>query len=143
MTKAQRQNLILKIVRSRMVHTQAELAALLAGRGVDATQVTLSRDVHELGLVKTERGYQAVRAESRGPVLADLAPETLLDARVAQNLVVLRTHPGHAMSLARAIDQEEWEDVAGTIAGDDTIFLAALDASTAKKVSVRLLSLIS
>lgn len=143
MTKARRQNLILKIVRSRAVHTQAELASLLAERGLDATQVTLSRDVHELGLVKTEQGYQAVRAETRGPVLADLAPETLLDARVAQNLVVLRTHPGHAMSLARAIDQEEWPDVAGTIAGDDTIFLAALDGATAKKVSSRLLSLIS
>jgi transcriptional regulator of arginine metabolism len=142
MTKARRHNLILKLIRSRAVFTQAELAELLAGKGLEATQVTLSRDIHELGLVKTANGYQAVEQEPRGPRLADLAPETLLEARVAQNLLVLKTHAGHAMSLARSLDQEGWTEVIGTVAGDDTVLVVAPDFSTAKKLSDRLLGLI-
>lgn len=142
MTKARRHNLILKLIRSRSIHTQAELADLLAQRGLEAAQVTLSRDIHELGLVKTEQGYRAVEQETRGPRLEDLAPDTLLDARVAQNLLVLKTHSGHAMSLARALDQEDWAEVVGTVAGDDTVLVIAPDHATAKKLSERLLGLI-
>ncbi|MDX2178217.1 MAG: ArgR family transcriptional regulator [Bryobacteraceae bacterium] len=138
MTKAQRHNLILRVVEREEVWTQQQLADLLAARGVEATQVTLSRDIHELGLVKTAHGYAAAAPERRGPTFESLAPDLLLETRVAQNLIVVKTPPGHAMSLARAIDQSGFEDIVGTVAGDDTILVVAPDARRAKSLAQRL-----
>ncbi len=139
MNKSYRQGQILKLIRTRPIHTQDELAAELKKEvGIQATQVTLSRDMRELGLVKTGEGYRQVAAPS-GPDFATIAAGFLFDIRVAQNLVVLKTSPGHANSIAVSLDQEEWPEIAGTIAGDDTILVVAPDSATAKAVRDRLL----
>jgi transcriptional regulator of arginine metabolism len=141
--KAYRQRQILKLIRSRQIHTQEELAKELQNAGVSATQVTLSRDMRELGLVKTARGYAepASAAAPAGPDFATIARESLLDVRVAQNLLVLRTPPAMANPLASALDHAEWPEVAGTIAGDDTVLVVAPDAGTAERLGAKLLDL--
>ena len=107
--------------------------------GVVTTQVTLSRDIRELGLVKTADGYRQLEQESPGLQFATLAAEFLQDVRVAQNQLVLRTAPGHASSVAVALDSEEWPEVVGTIAGDDTILVVCPDARTASGLQKKLL----
>ena len=143
MNKAYRQNQILKLIRQRSLHTQEDLAAALRGLKIPATQVTLSRDIHELGLVKTPAGYAQVSAESApGADVETLARELLLDIRAAQNLLVLRTPPANANALAAALDRAEWPEVVGTIAGDDTVLVVAPDAKTAAGLRERFLKLL-
>ena len=142
MSKSYRQGQILKLIASRQIHTQDELAGALKKLGVDATQVTLSRDMRELGIAKTADGYQQIRPEAASPNLATMAAEFLNDARVAQNLVVLKTSPGHANSIAVELDHEEWSEVVGTIAGDDTILVVTPDNRTAETVRKRLMGLL-
>lgn len=141
MTKSFRHGQILKLIRVHPVHTQEDLAKLLHGVGIDTTQVTLSRDVRELRLVKTPEGYRETGRES-GPQFELLAGEFLQDVKSAQNLVVLKTAPGHANSVAVALDDAEWPEVVGTVAGDDTILVITPDNSMAAKVSRRLLALL-
>jgi transcriptional regulator of arginine metabolism len=138
MTKNYRQGQILKLIRSKKILTQEELVRELRAQGIEATQVTLSRDIRELGLAKTADGYREILPDSAGPELANVIEEFLLDVRLAENLVVLKTGSGNANSLAVALDSEEWAEVAGTIAGDDTIFVACWDAQRAKAVHDRL-----
>jgi len=140
-TKSLRQGQILKLIRSHQVHTQEDLARLLRAVGIEATQVTLSRDIRELRLVKAPEGYREMGRES-GPHFELLAGEFLQDVRCAQNLVVLKTAPGHASSVAVALDNEEWPEVVGTIAGDDTILVIAPDNATAAGVCSRLLQIL-
>ena len=140
MNKAFRQGQILNLIRTRDVRTQEELAAALRSQGIAATQVTLSRDIRELGLVKTAQGYaEPGAAAPAGPDFAQVAREFLRDVKVAQNLLVLRTPPGHANALASALDHADWEEVAGTIAGDDTVLVVAEDHKTAVALRMRLL----
>jgi transcriptional regulator of arginine metabolism len=143
MNKSFRQGQILKVIRSKEVYTQDELARELSQVGIQTTQVTLSRDMRELGLVKTAEGYRQLQAETTGPDLAAAANEYLLDIRLAQNLVVLRTSPGNANSLAIAVDREELDEVVGTIAGDDTILVITTDNNTAIHFRQRMLEMIS
>jgi transcriptional regulator of arginine metabolism len=143
MNKSFRQGQILKLIRSKEVYTQDELARELVQVGIQTTQVTLSRDMRELGLVKTAEGYRQLQAETPGPDLAAAANEYLLDIRVAQNLVVLRTSPGNANSLAIAVDREELDEVVGTIAGDDTILVITTDNNSANHFRQRMLEMIS
>jgi transcriptional regulator of arginine metabolism len=142
MTKSFRHGQILKLIRARSISTQEELARALKELGVDATQVTLSRDVRELGLVKTSEGYRELGGESPTLHFATLAVEFLQDVRLAQNQVVLKTAPGHASSVAVALDDEEWPEVVGTIAGDDTILVICPDPGTAEAVRTRLIHLL-
>lgn len=142
MSKSYRQGQILKLIRSKRISTQDELAQELRNLGISATQVTLSRDIRDLRLVKTREGYQEMAPEERGPALQLLAAEFVLDVRCAQNLVVLRTAPGNANSVAQALDQEEWPEVVGTIAGDNTILVIAPDRSTAEIVQERLMAIL-
>jgi len=139
MNKSYRQSQILRIIRTRNVHTQDDLAGQLKARGIPAAQVTLSRDIRDLGLVKTQDGYRQIVPEQTGPSLATVAAEFLQDIRVAQNLVVLKTAPGHASSLAIALDQADWSEVVGTVAGDDTILVVAPDPDTARSVRDKLM----
>jgi transcriptional regulator of arginine metabolism len=141
MNKIERHKQILKLIREDEVYTQESLAQLLSKRGIETTQVTLSRDIRELGLVKTAQGY----AELGGTTskFASLAREFMVSAQNAQNLVVLKTTPGHAMSLAIALDNEDWPNVVGTLAGDDTIFVALPDAVLAKKFAAELSDLLA
>jgi len=142
MSKSYRHGQILKLIRSERISTQEELAQALKKVGVLATQVTLSRDIRELRLVKTHNGYVETSAEEAAPQFAMLAAEFLQDVRSAQNLVVLRTAPGHANSVAVALDNEKWPEILGTIAGDDTILVIAPDASTAARSRKKLLTLL-
>ena len=142
MNKTFRHGQILKLIRAKRVFTQDDLAReLKESYGIQATQVTLSRDIRELGLVKTPQGYRQVEAESSGPSFDTVAAEFLRDARVAQNLLVLRTSPGNANALAVALDKEEWPEVVGTLAGDDTILVVTPDAGTAGKLRQKLIGL--
>ncbi len=143
MNKSFRQGQILRIVRSKEIHTQEELARELSALDIQTTQVTLSRDIRDLGLVKTADGYRSLAAEESGPKLADVVGEFMQDIRVAQNLVVVRTSPGNANSLAIAIDKEDLPEVVGTVAGDDTILVIAPDSATAGKFREKLLGLVS
>lgn len=143
MNKSYRQGQILKVIRAKQVFTQDELARELKAQGVPATQVTLSRDIRELGLVKTTEGYQQLSTEPAGPQLAVVAAEVLLDARAAQNLVVLHTLSGHASSLAAALDREEWPEIVGTIAGDNTVLVVTSDSATAEETRRKLLGYLS
>ena len=142
MSKSYRHGQILKLIRSGRIFTQEELAKSLKKLGILATQVTLSRDIHELRLVKTRDGYVEMAVEGAGPQFQTLAAEFLLDVRAAQNLVVLKTAPGHANSVAVALDSEQWPDIVGTIAGDDTILIIAPDSVTAARIRKTLLKLL-
>jgi transcriptional regulator of arginine metabolism len=142
MTKAYRQGQILKLIRAKKIFTQEELSQELKSQGIAATQVTLSRDLRDLRLVKTREGYQEMAPEETGPGFSILAGEFLNDVVRAQNLVVLKTSPGHANSVAVALDNEEWPEVVGTIAGDDTILVITPDAPTAEAIQERLLQLL-
>jgi transcriptional regulator of arginine metabolism len=125
---------ILRIAGSTAVHSQDELLAALRRRGFAVTQPTLSRDLRELGLVKTPNGYVSpavlapvatfVPRESREHRFEQLVRETLISAEAAGNLVVLKTPPAAAQPLASAIDATPIEDLLGNIGGDDTIFAA-------------------
>ncbi len=139
MNKSYRQGQILNLIEKKSIKTQAQLARELASLGVRTTQVTLSRDIRELGLVKTASGYRQVAPAAAGPDLATLASEFLRDIRVARNLVVLKTSPGNANSLAVALDGAGWPEIVGTIAGDDTILAVAPDDDTAQQLRRRLL----
>jgi transcriptional regulator of arginine metabolism len=141
MNKTFRQGQILKLIRAKQIVTQEELARELKNSyGIRTTQVTLSRDIRDLGLVKTQEGYRQVAPAAAGPDLATVVTEFLQDARVAQNLIVLRTSPGNANALAVALDKESWPEVVGTLAGDDTVLVVAPDAHTAAKLRDKLLS---
>ena len=142
MSKSYRQGQILKLVRSKRILTQDELAEELRAQGISATQVTLSRDIRDLRLVKTREGYQEMAEEEKGPAFPLLAAEFVLDVRTAQNQVVLKTAPGHANSVAVALDQEEWPEVVGTIAGDDTILVIAPDRETAEVIQEKLMGIL-
>jgi transcriptional regulator of arginine metabolism len=142
MSKSFRQGQIVKLIRTKSISTQDDLARELKKLGITATQVTLSRDIHELGLAKTPEGYQQIARSEAGPTLATLAAEFLLDVRLAQHLIVLKTSPGHANSVAVALDDEEWPEVVGTLAGDDTIMVIAPDNATAEAVRAKFLTMI-
>ncbi|MBZ5618163.1 MAG: ArgR family transcriptional regulator [Acidobacteriia bacterium] len=142
MTKTYRQGQILKLIRGKRISTQEELAHELGALGIAATQVTLSRDIRDLRLVKTRDGYQEMAPEETGPEFSMLAAEFLKDVLRAQNLVILKTSPGHANSVAVALDNEGWPQVIGTIAGDDTILVITTDGPTAEAVQERLLDLL-
>jgi len=139
MNKQYRQTQILKLIQKKGIHTQEELSRALAAQGIQATQVTLSRDIKDLGLVKSSAGYTAMQAATpSGPSFETLAAEFLTDVRVAQNLVVLKTSPGNASGIAAALDREDWPQIVGTLAGDDTILIITPDNATAEKLGARL-----
>lgn len=143
MSSSFRQAQILKLVRARRMHTQEELARELHALGIEATQVTLSRDIKKLGLAKTADGYVPLVTAAPPPArLDDAAWETLQDVRVAQNLVVLKTPPGKANSLAVELDRAGLPEVVGTIAGDDTILIVTPDNAASARLRQKLLKLV-
>jgi len=144
MNKNYRQGQILKLIRAQRIHTQEELAQSLRGIGIPATQVTLSRDIRELGLVKTADGYtQGLPDTSAGADVEIVVRDFVLDIRLAQNLLVLRTAPGNANAVAAALDRAEWPEVTGTIAGDDTILIVAPDVATAEMLKTKFLGFVT
>jgi transcriptional regulator of arginine metabolism len=141
MNKSFRHGQILKLIRGTQIHTQEDLAKELRRVGVPATQVTLSRDIRELGLVKTPNGYAegAEIAATAKPDVPSAVRDTVLDIKLAQNLLVLRTPPAHANAVASALDHAEWPEITGTIAGDDTVLVVTPDAKTAQALRARFL----
>jgi transcriptional regulator of arginine metabolism len=119
---------ILKVLAGETVANQDELRRQLIHLGLRVTQATLSRDLRELRLVKTTEGYKplseaAAEESSATSRLARAVKSFLLDIRPAQNMLVLKTPPGGAQPLAAAVDSERWKEVAGTLAGDDTVLI--------------------
>jgi transcriptional regulator of arginine metabolism len=146
--KHARQAAILDIVAGHVVGSQEELRQLLLVRGMDVTQATLSRDLRDLGLarVSTEDGGRYVLPESLSgedgkPLLANLLPQLFARIDGVGELIVLRTVRSGAQPIAEAIDLEEFEEVLGTIAGDDTILIVTRSASARVALTARLLAL--
>jgi len=129
-TKAERHSAILDLVNRGTAHTQQEIAAALARRGVRATQATISRDIQELGLVRSGAGYRSSAA---------LVRELVLSVEVVEPMAVIRTPPGTANLVARRIDEAALPGVAGTVAGDDTI-IAVLRRPSAGRALKQLLA---
>ena len=133
--KQQRQRLIADWLRQHRIGSQEELVARLDLAGVPATQATVSRDLDELGAVRIRRdGAMHYRLPDQidagsGDRLDRLLADWVTDIVTAGNLVILRTPPGSANLVANAIDAAQLEEVAGTIAGDDTIFVALVDGT--------------
>lgn len=141
MTKARRQAVILDEIGQRSIRTQEELAEALRASGVETSQVTLSRDLRELGVVKTAEGYREpgqVLGQSDGNAFARVLHQFFTEAKPAQNLVVLKTRPGGANALALALDNARWTEVIGTVAGDDTILIVTASNDVAETVAARL-----
>jgi len=145
MTKTYRQAQIQKLLRSRSVTTQQDLVRHLKSAGIDASQVTLSRDLRDLGVVKTPDGYKERSAlqesEADGDTLQRLFGEFVRDIQAAGNLVVVKTLPGSAGTVAEALDIEPGLGIVGTIAGDNTIFAATNSPQDAKKTLQQLISI--
>ncbi|HEX7997694.1 MAG TPA: hypothetical protein VF528_04840 [Pyrinomonadaceae bacterium] len=119
MLKETRQHKILSLIRARRIATQEELTALLERAGMTATQSSVSRDLLELGIVKHHGYYSLPRAENGAAARGLLSLETAGDV-----LIVARCEPGLASAVAVEIDRAALAEVAGTIAGEDTIFIA-------------------
>lgn len=136
----------MELVRSATVRSQAEFQQLLKKRGIEVAQPTLSRDLRELGLAKTPRGYLAPQAAVTQFAPAALREEKLrralrgfaLSVQPAGSLVVIKTPPAAAHPVARAIDEAELAGVMGTIAGDDTVFVATPGEKAARALARRL-----
>jgi transcriptional regulator of arginine metabolism len=138
-----RQGQILKLLAGRSVASQDALRRQLGHLGMRVTQATLSRDLRELRLVKTAEGYRplsAAAAEESSPLpaLTRALKEFLLDIRPAQNLLVLKTPPSGAQPLAAAVDSERWKEVAGTLAGDDTVLVICSSRSACRAIHKRI-----
>lgn len=142
MNKVLRQRAILEALRQGPVASQEDLQRVLRKRGFKVGQATLSRDIRDLNLSKTSSGYNLSQADSGSglalPPVQRLVREFVLDVRPAQNLLVLKTIVGSAQPVAAAIDEQEWEEMVGTIAGDDTILIICPDKDAARKVAARI-----
>ena len=142
MSKAARQKTILELLHKGPIESQEELQGHLAKRGFDVGQATLSRDIRELGLVKTYDGYMPANgggaSEPVLPSVSRLVREFVLEVRLAQNLLVLKTSVGSAQPVAAAMDAEDWPEVVGTLGGDDTILVISPDNKTAQQLARRI-----
>jgi transcriptional regulator of arginine metabolism len=145
--KQLRQRAIRDLVAQRPIRTQQELAAALRERGFRTTQATISRDVAELGLVKAGReGTHAyalprrlVEAETSGEDrLRALLRDLPIELREAGLLLIVRTLPGSAHAIAAALDRARWPEIAGSIAGDDTVFVACVDRASLQRIKRRI-----
>ncbi|TVS04564.1 MAG: hypothetical protein EA423_07465 [Phycisphaerales bacterium] len=142
MTRAARHSVILELVGSGIVSNQEQLQEMLAERGLLVTQPTLSRDLRTLGVFKGPMGYRlpehAPKAFSDRPMLRSVLKGFVTRIECAGNLVILRTGPGHAQIVGLELDRTPLDGVFGTLAGDDTIFIAMRDQSSAMCLRDRL-----
>lgn len=141
MTKLARQQTIVELAQEAPLPNQLELCKVLARRGFPVTQATLSRDLNELHLVKTGAGYVLPKTESPAeplPAVSRVVREFVREVRRAQNLLVIKTIPGSAQPVAVAVDAEGWDEVVGTVAGDDTLLVIAGNNKSAKTLQQRL-----
>jgi len=141
--RSRRQEIILSLLLRKPVRTQEELLSELRRRGVELTQSTLSRELKALGIAKGPDGRGGYRyvagapATGEGPLLPAVAAFVESVAR-SRNLLVVKTPPGNAQGVARGIDQADWSEVVGTLAGDDTILIICHSESQGSRVERRL-----
>jgi len=119
---------------------QEDLVAALSSRGEAVTQATVSRDLREMGVVKSAEGYRLMtkpvsEAYAEGSELARAAREYVLEVEPAGTLAVVRTGAGQASALALRLDRAGWRDIVGTVAGDDTVFVATRSAADARRIA--------
>lgn len=141
MSKPLRHQRIRELITAEPIYTQEELRKRLAQSGIHVNQATLSRDIRELEVVKTVNGYAfpgEIEAAAPLPSLTHLLREFLTDVREAENLLVLKTTPGSAQPVAAALDVANWEEVLGTIAGDDTILVVTQATSKCRRMAERI-----
>ncbi|MDT8435576.1 MAG: arginine repressor [Gemmatimonadota bacterium] len=134
-----------EIVRGDEIRTQEDLRRRLAARGFAVSQSTLSRDIRELGLVKgrgpaggTRYALPADPGQRESRALGRLLPELVVRVETAGQLLVVRTRIGAAQPVAAALDAAEWSEVAGTVAGDDTVLVVVRTRAAASRVAARL-----
>jgi len=148
MSKQERHQVIRQLVAAESIASQDDLRRRLARRGCDVTQATLSRDIHELRLYKGPGGYAApngnghVEEEEEQPSIDEVLSSFGVEVKQAQNQLVLRTTSGGAQPVALAIDHEEWTDVVGTLAGDDTVLIICPDHRRASSMREKLVRMI-
>ena len=131
---------IKEIIDKNKVETQEDLATALRAEGIEVTQATVSRDIKELMLVKVPDAngqYHYAYPKEHNMLLTPgrlerTFQDSIIGIRVSQCMVVIRTLPGTAQAVAYAVDYMKWEEVLGTIAGDDTVFVALEDAEGVK-----------
>ncbi|HUF12813.1 MAG TPA: hypothetical protein VMN78_06935 [Longimicrobiales bacterium] len=143
-SKPQRHSIILRILETRDVTSQEMLRELLADEGLSVAQGTLSRDIRELGLAKIPNadGVPVYTAPpdvtDPTPSLSRLLPPLFIGADGVGNLLILKTVTGGAQPIAVALDHEEWDEIVGTVAGDDTILLVLRKPAHLTRVRQRL-----
>ena len=149
MMKTNRHTIILDIINTMDIDTQEELALELARRGFKVTQATISRDIKELRLIKvlsSSGTYKYATVDRAEVALFDryvkIFAQSVLSIIPCGNLIVLKTIAGSANVAAEAIDALKWSEIAGTIAGDNTIFCVITDASKALEITEKFKSLI-
>jgi len=145
-----RRHQILEILRSEAIRTQDALRKRLARRGIVVTQATVSRDIEELGLVKTRSGYRLPDVHSaagppQGPQPSAwiILKEFVREVSQAASLVVVVTSAGNAHSVGVALDAGKWEEVVGTVAGDDTVFIATPSLRHAASLRKKILAVLA
>jgi transcriptional regulator of arginine metabolism len=141
MSKLARQQTIIELAQENPLPNQQELCKVLARKGFPVTQATLSRDLNELRLVKTSEGYVLPSDDSPSeplPAVSRVVREFVREVRRAQNLLVIKTIPGSAQPVAVAVDAEGWDEIVGTVAGDDTLLIIAANNKDAKNLQARL-----
>jgi len=142
MNKALRQRTVLELLKRGPVGSQEELQSALRKRGFRVGQATLSRDIRDLRLSKTAEGYALTQGENLSgpplPPVSHLVHEFVLAVRPAQNLLVIKTTVGSAQPVAAALDEQDWAEAIGTIAGDDTILTICPKPQDARKLAARL-----
>ena len=141
--KQQRHGVIRELLNQAPVPSQDELRRRLARRGFHVTQATLSRDIHELRLSKGPAGYAlpgngVLEDEDSLPDIRDVLSSFGMEVRQAMNQLVLITTTSAAQPVAAAIDYEDWPEVVGTIAGDDTVLIICPDERSARAIKTRI-----
>jgi transcriptional regulator of arginine metabolism len=140
--KQQRHSAIRDLLAETIVTNQDELRRKLAARGFHVTQATLSRDIHELRLMKGPNGYalpaNGANGEDEGPGIREVLRSFGLEVRLAANLLVVITTTGSAQPIAAGVDYEDWPEVVGTIAGDDTVLIICPDEKQARALKGRM-----
>jgi transcriptional regulator of arginine metabolism len=144
--KVERQRRIVQILRRRAISSQEELAALLRRNGERVTQATLSRDLEELGAIKVRENGGVVYRLPEEPSSTDdwlrrMLHEFAVEVESSANMVVVKTPPGGAQAVARALDAASLKDVIGTVAGDDTIILVCREGVRGQTVARKLRSM--
>jgi transcriptional regulator of arginine metabolism len=140
--RARRQQVIVELLEREPIDSQEDLRQALGGRGIEVTQATLSRDLRELGAVKTPRGYRLPDLNGTAPprrddlsgALARSLGNFVTGIEPAANLIVLRTGPGHAQIVALEVDRAGIPGIVGCLAGDDTIFVACSSTRRAREL---------